>query len=348
MKSTLFRLGAAGMAAALLLSLSACGNKNDGDATSTTTTTVAPTTVATTAAPSGAMNLLTGETLEGKQNRPMAFMIGNYGYSSTIQQKNIDKADLYVEAETEGGISRIMAVFGSIENVPAEIGPVRSARTHFVKIVKSLDAMYCHIGGSVQADKLIPSLGVTDMGSSAAKVSSQLKAANGATEHTKVFQKDKLLSLISKRGISTTSAKKSPYAFGTKVGDGAGNTVQVNTSGSWKTSFTYDAATGLYTKHRTTPTSDAHKSYDGDAIKVSNVIIMYDTRYQEDAGHISFKLDSGSGILVSGGKSRQIRWSRTNDQLSFTETDGTALTVAKGKTYILLTDNSHAGKTVLQ
>lgn len=53
-------------------------------------------------------------------------MIGNNDKSRP--QHGLDQADLYVEAETEGGITRIMAVFANAARVPSQLGPVRSAR----------------------------------------------------------------------------------------------------------------------------------------------------------------------------------------------------------------------------
>ncbi len=348
MRSKLFRVGALLMAVVMLFSLAACGKKPPEDLSSEgVPTTTAPTTAATTDASTSFVNPLTGGGAKTANNRPVAVMVGNYGYSGDIQQKNIDKADFYLEAETEGGIGRIMAVFGSIDNLPKEFGPVRSARTHFIKMAKALDAIYCHVGASDKGYDLIDSIGITSL-SSIVKQSSQLKAANGATEHTKILDYDKIMKTIDSRSISKVTTTAAPFTFGEKAGDGAGSKVQVNVSGSWKVSFTYDANTGLYTKHRSSLSSAVHKSIDGAPIQVNNVIVMYDKKYQEDNSHISFTLESGSGIVISGGKSRQIRWSRNNGQLSFTETDGTALTVAKGKTYVVLTDNGQAAKTILE
>lgn len=343
------RIGAILLAAILLFSLTACGGAGDNLSEITDQTTT-PTTAPTTAPPVRYENLLTGEKeLETTQNRPVAFMIGNYSYTSGyLQQEGIDKADFYVEAETEGGIPRIMAVFGSIEKVPAEVGPVRSARTHFVKMAKALDTIYCHVGGSTLGKAMIRQKGVTDL-DGLTQVSSKLKAANGNwNEHIKVFPIAKINSAIKSRGIRTTTSTKSPYTFGSKAGDTKAEQVQVAISSAYLSSFTYDATTGLYTKHRKALSTEVHKSVDGDPIQVKNVIIMYDKQFKEDAGHISYTLESGSGIYVSNGLSRQIRWSRTDSQLSFKETDGTPLTVNPGKTYICLTATGQAGKTVLQ
>ena len=347
MRSKAFRLTAVLLAAVLLFSPVGCGGAEQPDTTATTTAT--PTTVTTTAPPVRYINLLTGEqNLETPKNRLIAFMIGNSGYSGYLQQKNIDKADFYMESETEGGITRIMAVFGSIENLPDEIGPVRSARTHFVKMAKALDAIYGHVGGSTLGKQLIRTLGVRDL-DSLTQVSAELKGtSNGRwVEHVKVFPKSKVTAAITQRKLATTTTTKSPYAFGDKKGDGVGNAVQVAMSGSYYSSFTYDAAKGLYVKHRGNLTTPVHTAYDGDPIAVKNVIVMYGNRFQEDAGHISFTLSSGTGVLLVNGTSREIKWSRTNSQLTFTETDGTPLTVAVGKTYVLLTSAGLKSRTVI-
>lgn len=347
MQSKMFRFSALLLCAVLLCSLIGCGGGEQPLSTEQTAATTVPT---TTAPPVRYMNLLTGEqNLETPQNRPVAFMIGNSGYSGYLQQKNIDKADFYMESETEGGITRIMAVFGSIENVPDEIGPVRSARTHFVKMAKALDAVYGHVGGSTLGKQLIRTLGVTDL-DSLTQVSKELRGTSngGWVEHVKVFPLTKVKDAISKRNIATTTATKSPYAFGNKKGDGVGNAVQVAMSGSYYSSFTYDAEKGLYVKHRGNLTTPTHTAYDGDPIAVNNVIVMYGNRFQEDSSHISFTLANGTGTLLTGGTSREIKWSRTDNQLTFTETDGTPLTVAVGKTYVLLTSTAYKSKTVIK
>lgn len=336
----------------LAVMLSSCKEQPADPAPPTTVATTTTKTTTTTKPPVRFENLLTGEAeLKTKRNRPVAFMIGNSGYYGPLQQKNIEKADLFVEAETEAGIPRIMAVFGSIENVPDEIGPVRSARTHFVKIAKSLDAIYCHIGGSPIGLKTIRQNGITDMngmGGNFAKPNQQLWDANRASEHTKVFIRKNLVETMKNRGTLDTTLLDSPYRFGDKKGEKRCKTVELNISASKKVAFTYVYKSGVYKKHRTDLSSDIHKSIDGKAITAKNVIIMYDERYWEDKTHVSFQMKAGEGLLLVNGTARSIRWSRTDDRLSFTEQDGTPLTVAQGKTYICLTDKNLAGKTEIQ
>ena len=84
------------------------------------------------------LNPLTGENdLTQGGTRPVGIMIGNN--TTSRPQNGIDKADMYVEIETEGGITRILAVFANAERVPAQLGPIRSARSPFVSIARAMD-----------------------------------------------------------------------------------------------------------------------------------------------------------------------------------------------------------------
>ena len=83
------------------------------------------------------------------------------------------------------------------------------------------------------------------------------------------------------------------------------------------------------------------------------MIVMLDNRFVDMTNAegssktlYNFDLVSGSGYLATGGTVREIKWKRTNDQLSYYEADGTTpLTVAEGKTYIALTSKDYKSET---
>ena len=125
---------AAALAVAALLSLFAgCGETDvtyTDPSSAPPTTTTAPTTTTTTAPPMG-LNPLTGVAdMRTDSNRPIGFVVPDE--NTSITQLHLEDADLYFEAETEGGIPRILAIFSSVDRIPDVIGPVRSARPHFV------------------------------------------------------------------------------------------------------------------------------------------------------------------------------------------------------------------------
>jgi hypothetical protein len=92
---------------------------------------------------------LTGElvTPAAAALHPIAVMIDDL--RAARPQSGLAKASIIYQAPAEGGIPRYMAVFA--ETVPADVGPVRSARYYFIAWAAEWKAMYVHAGGSPQA-----------------------------------------------------------------------------------------------------------------------------------------------------------------------------------------------------
>ncbi len=356
----------------LVLTVCALGGCKTAPADSNTTTTTTesvtsttPTTTTTTAAPTlpsnvglpeanpAVYNRLTGENdnAAGANSRPVAIMVANdKGYARP--QVGLSEADLFIEAETEGGYPRIMAVFSDASRVPAQVAPVRSARTHFVKMAQSLDAIYVHAGGSTGADALLSQLEkdgkinrLNALGSNGnAFWRDQALRADRDYEHSLSTGGTGLTDRIAYRGFRTTS-DNTPFSFGTEVSGDTCNKVTVKLSGAETFSFAYNAETGRYTKYLSD--GNPHADTDGHAIEVTNVLVMYDTKFAESSKHISFTLESGSALLCSGGKARTVQWTRTENGLSFTE-NGAEATFLPGKTYICLVSNGYKDGTVVQ
>ena len=53
-----------------------------------------------------------------------------------------------MEGEVEGGITRMLWLYADYSDVPSKVGPVRSARTSYVRFSRFFDAVYIHWGGS--------------------------------------------------------------------------------------------------------------------------------------------------------------------------------------------------------
>ncbi len=337
--------------------LSACGNEPSVEPAEPTTTTRPATT-----SPSSdkLYNSFTGNfDLEKEEgSRPIAIMVPNdskvLGY-----QIGIDRADFYFEAETEGGIPRIMTVFANVYRVPDKYGPVRSARSPFVLTAREFDTMYVHAGGSTKALSVLGS-GVVDR-FNALKYNNwswrddYLKSTLD-TEHSLVLSGSKLAAAAEKQGWEKEPvSSKLPFTFGQKAGSGAGNKAQVSPSANKKytTTWVYDTASGLYTKNMGTVDSHkALKTLDGKKVTVSNVVVLYGEKFVEQKNKkytwYDFKTGDGTGYIISGGTSRPIKFTRTEEALTLTEEDGTPLTFANGKTYMYLADKSLEAKLVLQ
>ena len=93
-------------------------------------------------------NVLTGEPQgdDYKNQRITAVMVNNI--VAARPQRGLSKADILFEIKVEGGITRFMPVFTDYQDI-GEIGPVRSGRDQFFRLMLPWQALYIHEGQSV-------------------------------------------------------------------------------------------------------------------------------------------------------------------------------------------------------
>jgi hypothetical protein len=84
------------------------------------------------------------------QRRPLGVMIENS--PEARPQHGLAQACVVYEGLTEGGIPRFLAIY--LHQDPPVIGPVRSARPHFIYLAQGYDAAYVHCGESIEALEL--------------------------------------------------------------------------------------------------------------------------------------------------------------------------------------------------
>lgn len=305
--------------------------------------------------PVGQQNRLSGlyDLDVGEENRPLAFMIGNNDRSRP--QIGLDKADLYVEAETEGGITRIMAVFPNAARVPEQLTPLRSARTPFVLLAQSLDVVYCHAGGSDMGLKTIDQTGIDHINAlnydpNGTFWRDQTLSSQRGLEYSLSTSGENIAARMDSMEIRKNSDRAMPYGFTDTVPSGSAVTqVQVKFSGLQTINFQYDAAQKVYKKYNgSLENAEAHTMIDGTQLSAANVLVMYDEKYMENSVTCSFRLQSGSGAAFIGGVNVPFSWQRTEGGLSFFALDGSPLKVLPGKTYICLVANEYQGDTVVQ
>lgn len=341
----------------LLVSITAC--TDNAGTTSTTTTTTVPTTPTTQPIEERFdYNGFTGEyDLEkGSSNRPVAVMITNEP-GIIGKQYGIDKADFYMETESEGGVARMMTVFANASRIPEKLGPIRSGRTPFIATANSLGAVYVYSGATTYVLNVIKKTPNFNSITNTDKVTlwrdSYLSSNANVSWNNLITGGKQLAAKIEKNKVSTQAIKDLPFTFGEKEGDLAANTVQLKSTATTNVTFIYDAETGLYGKNNGKADScKPQKSLEGNQIKVSNVLILYAEKYVENTDKkytwYNFRTGEGIGYLISGGKARQIKFNRQTDSLSFMEMDGSKAQFANGKTYMFLTDKKLQEKLVLQ
>src|SRR5262249_25822967 len=81
----------------------------------------------------------------------LAVMIENH--PAARPQSGLGEAAIVYEALTEGGITRFLAIYRNDD--VARIGPVRSARPHFIDLMQAFDPVYVHCGQSWAAEQIL-------------------------------------------------------------------------------------------------------------------------------------------------------------------------------------------------
>lgn len=316
------------------------------------TPTTEPSTLESTQAPvADSLNPLTGLPLanaEAVGKCPVAFMINNIKVATP--QLGLSQADLLYEMEVEGGITRMMAVFADMTQIP-ELGSIRSARHDYVDLAGGLDAILVHMGGSDIAMAQISKQGTNHLDGqvnfSAFWRDATWKAQRGS-EHSVKTNAEKLTSTIAALGLRTEVDPAHAHVLAFQpaetfmaAGETAAGKATVPFSGYVTTVLTYRDDTKVYEKAQFgKPHIDLMT---GEPLSFTNVLILQTKIVKADSsGHMDADLSKGQGYYLSGGKAETISWSKgdSKNPFTFTRADGSALLLNRGKSYIAIVSSS--------
>ena len=297
--------------------------------------------------PSG-MNPLTGLPMEPEyeNRRPAAVMLNNL--KAAQPQLGISQADIIYEVPVEGGITRMLALYQTLEDV-GTLGSVRSARPYFLELALGHDAIYVHAGGSQEAYSNLRSWKVDHMdgvrGGEDAKIfwRDPDRRKNNGYEHSLITSGEKILEYLAQGRIPVEHAGGWNYlqAFkedGTPAEGEAAEQVRVHFSGYKTGVFDYDAATGKYlvSQYGKEHTDGAT----GDQVSAVNVLVLKTSvSVLDNVGRLRVKTTGeGEGLFFRGGKAVPIRWSRgdRNSTFSYTLEDGSSLALGQGNSYVCI------------
>ncbi len=356
----------------ICLLLGACGNNAEtpvstGETVATTVETTAETQAATqpVALEDGSYrHPLTGERLtEPSTARPVAVVINNI--KACLPQHGISKADIFYEIETEGGITRCLAIFTDLGKVGV-LGPVRSSRTYFNHLSTAYDAPLIHCGGSPKAkkgmydekNKLEQWNHIDQMSNGKYFYRDQKRLDKGFNlEHTLFTTGEKLTSALEARKYDMVVENGVSYglqfAETPEFTGSSAKEILVEFRGSRSTEMKFDEATGLYLATQWYKTTEK-THIDGETneqISYRNVIVLLADQWTTKEGKVTrsyYQLTgTGKGYFACDGKIVPIKWShdKVTNAFSYTLEDGTPLTLGVGRTYIAVTSATKGAVT---
>lgn len=329
---------------ALSFLLTGCIGGSEKEETTTTTE------ITTTEAPPPVYyNTLTGksglsEKAVGK--RPVAVMINNI--KASLPQYGIYKADIIYEILVEGGITRMMALYGDYTKVP-KVCSVRSCRYYFPIFAHGYDAVYFCFGSNESlATPTLKRIGIDYFDGNQnpdslvfGRDSERLKKYS--REHTAYVNGQKIPELLNKYSVETASRYGETFrAFNFRdeaAPEAAGNItakeVTLNFSKLYYSTFTYNSKTKTYYKtHCGNPHID---SSNDKQLNFTNVFAL-ETEVDNYKGGSLMEVNwqSGTGYYISRGTAQKITWLKGSEDsnILFFDESGAELKVNAGKSYI--------------
>lgn len=332
------------LAVTLLLSFTACSKKQeDPDVTEPViTTTEAP--VFT--------NPLTGKTGYNEAavgKRPAAIVIENS--PDARPQWGMKSADIVVEGEVEGGITRMLWLFADYTAVPSKMGPTRSARPSYVKISQWFDGVFVHWGGSasdgpyVGGYETIKKMGVNDLdGMKGGELFGRDTTRSTALEHRGIIHGDKLAKVLKDKKIRTDIKSEGVTEF--KFFD---ERTELSDKSAVKVNLKFASTTATRVFNYSKKDKKYHcNDWENDASFTNLLILKSPTdRYtvgKKNTTYVNYQLAGGDGVLVSNGTKLAVTWAISGNKVTVKDKDGKEVKLNVGKTYIGMCSSDDGGK----
>ncbi len=303
--------------------------------------------------------------------RPVAVMINNIMQVGTAEMAwphyGLSEADVIFEMETEGGITRMMALFRDYTTMP-RVGPVRSARDQFVQMLLPTSALYVHDGESTYATTMLdyyqyrnadltPSYGITFYDSSltdrqrwhTAFTSGQLitdAIAKDNENNDKILEEGEPLPLFNWTDYDLPDRD---------LGGVAVNSIQLEYSAAYSGEITYNQETQTYTKTHTYNANGQTKQLidAGNAnlpVEFDNVFVLWTPVEYYPGDYLpDFDFDIGGvGYYFCNGEVQKISWTKgpPDTSLKIYEFNGSSeeLEINPGTSYITVIDLDNYGE----
>lgn len=301
--------------------------------------------------------------------RPVAVMVDNIMSGSASEnawpQSGLSKADIIFEMETEGGITRYMALFRDWTKMPV-VGPIRSARDQLVQMMLPYSCLYVHDGGSTYAKAMLYDVyhyedrDLTPNKGIAFRDYNAIPGTN--TEHTE-YTSGQLINEAIESGKYDLNVYEEPvnvfnwvkYDEPARVLDGIDvDTIEWRFSNSYGAKMTYDATTGKYTKDHINLNSGFSRTLvdageNRTPVEFDNVFVLWTQveRYPDKIlSNFSFSW-GGVGYYFNGGKVEKVRWLKglAHEPLKIVSLDGTETEVEinVGKSYVTFVSLDYFG-----
>lgn len=249
-------------------------------------------------------------------------------------QSGLKQGEVIYEAIAEGGITRLLVMYQ--QNKPSLIGPVRSVRSYHPDWIRPYNASVIHVGGSARALKEIRSGKYRDL-DQFFNDGTYWRATDRYAPHNVYTSFKRIDALNKKKGYTSSSPKPFTREDGKPADKPTATKVSINvSSASYNSSYRYDAKSNTYTRSQG---GALHKDREKGTIKptvVIALIVKERTVMEETWRERITTTGSGKATIFQNGIAIKAIWrkAKSTDQLSFYDSDGKEIALARGQTWI--------------
>jgi Protein of unknown function (DUF3048) N-terminal domain/Protein of unknown function (DUF3048) C-terminal domain len=274
--------------------------------------------------------------------RPIAVMIDDL--RAARPQSGFGAASVVWQAPAEGGIPRYMLVFQ--DQLPGDVGPVRSARYYYITWAAEWHAVYAHVGGSPQAMATLASQGQGQLVYNADEFRWGgiyfRRITDRASPHNAYSDGISLRKMATRIGAKD-ELQPAAWQFAPDVPLDArpyGGLIRVSYPANTIT-YRYDRITNTYPRGVTGAPAQIDAST-GQRVAPSNVVIMLMSFAPLNDGHpTKHRLEakvvgSGKAWISTNGRTIQGTWKKASltAPTQFFDAAGEAVTLTVGQTFI--------------
>lgn len=291
---------------------------------------------------------------EVADTRPIAIMVPNE--SAALPHYNLSKASVIYEANVEGRVTRLMAIYEDWQDL-VRIGNIRSARTYYAYWAFEWDAFLVHFGGPYYINELMAEETTENIDGLSGDGSAFYRSMDRSDPHNVYTDGDKLTERIEKHKYSLEyrdltdethfqfTSKAEPNAL-TQYGSEAQNATYIDMSGCYPLTrcyFEYNEEDGLYYRfqHLSGASDEPHKDADGEQLAFKNILVQY-TKQEilDDKGYLVLQChdDTRDGWFFTNGKGIHVNWEKGSDYEAtrYYDDDGNEIVLNTGKTMICI------------
>ena len=321
-----------------------CGGGRGGDRRSGTTAAPAPATSAVTTTTAPTVWPLTGQPAPaGAPVRRPALVVKIDNGPPARPQSGLNQADVVVEEQVEGGVTRFFSVFHSTDADP--VGPVRSARTTDIQLVSAMNRpLFAYAGTNATFQRLVNAAPLVDVGYDAASGDYSRRRDRPAPYN--LYSSTAALFRRAPAGAGPPPALFTFRPAGTAADGAAANRLHLEFRNAARITtavdYAWDGAAGVW---RRSQAGAAHVDATGAQVGPRNVVVQFvnyrDTGQRDQANSPvpeAVLVGQGEAWVLSDGKIVRGTWSKPSPSSVTTYSDSQSRPIAltPGQTWVEL------------